>query len=279
MVSQLVPAAAYPQTNKPPPGQVDPPGPQTSVAMGTVTLPNAGQIDVCAMILPVYWDVAAILIAREIESFDPNFIMMNGVDDTRQPLYIELGAVNSALVTGDASTLLAPVSSHGKEPPLVPTAPSSEWLKGLFLSWTSVRDAALSSVTAHANDTDGSIALRDRMSGVRLAGFPRVANTHLCNNISYVVSYLTEHPQTPIKLLVASTVSESGITISLGQDRRSVPRGFFHWPTEVAGAHIDSIAQVALSIMDAQLGALASGEAPTVGDNSMADVPPDTGSF
>ena len=49
------------------------------------------------MILPVYWDLAAILIAKEMDSFEPAFVMMNGVAGQRQPIWIELGATNEGV--------------------------------------------------------------------------------------------------------------------------------------------------------------------------------------
>ena len=51
----------------------------TGVATTTIVLAGAGPVDVCAMILPVYWDLAAILVAKEIDAFRPNLVLMNGV--------------------------------------------------------------------------------------------------------------------------------------------------------------------------------------------------------
>ena len=79
MISKLVPGAVYPETTSPPAGNVDPPGPQLNVASTTLVLPESGLVDVCSMILPVYWDLASILIAKEMEAFEPTFVMMNGV--------------------------------------------------------------------------------------------------------------------------------------------------------------------------------------------------------
>src|SRR5699024_9149414 len=92
IVSALVPDVSYPETHAPATGELDPPEPQLSVAVSTLDLADIGTVDVCAMILPVYWDLAAILIAKETEAFQPSFVMMNGVAGPRQPLWIELGA-------------------------------------------------------------------------------------------------------------------------------------------------------------------------------------------
>src|SRR4051812_30781804 len=53
VVSAFVPGLAYPETTAPPAGQVDDPAPQTSVALATIHLPHAGDVDVCGMVLPV----------------------------------------------------------------------------------------------------------------------------------------------------------------------------------------------------------------------------------
>src|SRR5438093_6466108 len=91
MVSALVPAARYPLTNPPPAGQVDDPAPQTSVALSTLNLPS-GPVDVCAMIVPVHWDLAAILIAKQVDGFSPEFGLMDGVAGEVQEPWPETGS-------------------------------------------------------------------------------------------------------------------------------------------------------------------------------------------
>src|SRR5687767_12395000 len=72
IVSTLVPSARYPETEQPPPGQVDAPEPQLSVGSTTMDIAGVGPVDVCGMILPVYWDLAAILIAKEAQAMEPS---------------------------------------------------------------------------------------------------------------------------------------------------------------------------------------------------------------
>ncbi|MEO6420402.1 MAG: hypothetical protein ABIP39_13380, partial [Polyangiaceae bacterium] len=123
IVEKLVPAAVYPATTKPSAGKVDLPGPQTRVALGKLSLPTSGDVDVCAMIVPVYWDLAAILVAKEVDAFGPNLVMMNGIADTTQDLWIELGSVNKAMALTDGSDALVPVPPKGKDvAPIVTSA-------------------------------------------------------------------------------------------------------------------------------------------------------------
>ncbi|MBX3188852.1 MAG: hypothetical protein KF819_17670 [Labilithrix sp.] len=283
VVSTLVPAARYPETVAPPRGQVDPPDAQLSVGTATIALPNAGEVDVCAMILPVYWDLAAILVAKEMDRFQPTFVMMNGVAGSRQDIWIELGATNKAAKYDDGSNQLRPAVS-GNEPfaRIIETAGRSEEARGNFLSWSSVASAARETIAEHANDMDRGTRFGDLMPGAKLAGFPRASNTYLCNNITYVTGYLMSHPHTTVRLLRASPAVRGAINevkVRLERDFTRTPRVFVHWPSEMATMHHAAGAEVMKTILDAQLGALARGDAPTVGDNALADPALRGGSF
>lgn len=276
VVSALIPAARYPDTARPSRGEVDPPGPQTSVAQGTLTLPRAGEVDVCAMVLPVYWDLAALLVLREIEAFAPDVVLMNGIAGAEQDLWIELGAVNRAAAQRDGSDLLEPAAGDGALAPIVPDAGDDDTLRGMFLSWASVRDAARAELAARAGVTAGGRRLGDVLTGVRLAGFPRDGNTYLCNNLSYAVNYAMAHPGRALTLLSASDPvpgAVNAVTARLARDARAVPRAFMHWPSRLAGAHIDAAAGIVRAALDAQLMALQTGgEAPTAGTNARAEI-------
>lgn len=276
VVSALVPGLEYPITEPPAPGKVDEPAPQTRVAQATITLDRVGEVDVCGMVLPVAWDLSAVLVLKEIQAFAPDMVLMNGIAYETQPIWIELGSVNRAMAAPDGSgTLEAAVEGS----PLVKSAPESETLKGLHLSWASVRSAADEAIAKHASDLEEDRPLQETLKGTAFAGFPRQSNTYLCNNTTYVVNYLMDHPGTGVKLLVPSQKREggpTGVIARLMDDLRSVPRVFVHWPSALRGAHTKSAAAVMGSIVDAQLAALASGDdPPTEGDNAIADIPAD----
>lgn len=131
MVSALVPAAVYPVTESPAEGAPDLPAPQTSVAVGTVEVPGVGAVDVCAMVLPVFWDLAAILVLKEIERFQPSMVLMNGIASPRQDLRVELGSMNRAMTLPDGSDVLVPQPPAGQRfAPIVPSAPASATARG-----------------------------------------------------------------------------------------------------------------------------------------------------
>ncbi|MBS2019748.1 MAG: hypothetical protein JST00_43195 [Deltaproteobacteria bacterium] len=275
IVSTMVPAARYPATVPPPPGEVDKPDAQLSVALSTIELPNAGKVDVCAMILPVYWDLAAILIAKEMNAFDPNMVLMNGVAGDRQPIWIELGAVNKAAKLDDGSNQLRPAASD-REPfaKLVEAAGADEDARPNLLSWRAVEGAARAVAEKHANDVDQGTRFADLLPGAKLAGFPRSSNTYLCNNVTYTTGYLMSHPRKQIRLLRASPAlpgKVNEVRVELKRDLTKAPRVFVHWPSELATKHHAAGADVMRTVIDAQLAALKRGDVPTKGDNAMAD--------
>jgi hypothetical protein len=275
VVSALVPSARYPETSAPTDGGADPPEPQLSVGTTTLVLPGAGPVDVCAMILPVYWDLAAILIAREMEAFEPSFVLMNGVAGARQPLWIELGATNRAAPLDDGSNQLRPaVSGSAAYAKIIESASRAEDARPNLLSWQAVESAARETIHRHADDVDQGTRLADLLPDVKLAGFPRDSNTYLCNNVTYVTGFLMSHPGKQVRLLRASPPLPGAVNevrVAVRPDLRAAPRAFVHWPSEMATIHHEAGAAVMRAILDAQLTALARGEPPIPGANAMAD--------
>ncbi len=272
IISKLVPGSVYPQTESPPAGTIDPPGPQLNVVQATLDLPQSGLVDVCAMILPVYWDLASILIAKEMEAFQPSFVMMNGVAGNRQPIWLELGATNRADALDDGSNQLRP--AVGPNDSFAKIVDVGEDARPNLLSWSAVEAAARARVAAHADDLDQGTRFGDLLDGVKLAGFPRSSNTYLCNNVTYVTSYLMAHPRASVRLLRASPRLRNQVNevkVEMKTDFSKTPRVFVHWPSELATKHNAAGADVMAAILDAQLVALSRGHRPTFGDNQLAD--------
>ena len=280
IISKLVPGARYPETTSPPLGTVDPPGAQLNVVSTTLDLPQTGLVDVCAMILPVYWDLAAVLIAKEMESFEPAFVMMNGVAGERQPIWIELGSTNRADPLDDGSNQLRPAVAPSQS--FAKIVDVGEDARPNLLSWRAVETAARLSIERHANDIDQGTRLGDVLQGVKIAGFPRSSNTYLCNNVTYVTSYVMAHPLSTVRLLKASPALRNQVNevrVKMATDFRNTPRVFVHWPSEMASKHHAVGADVMSAILDAQLVAIAKGDRPTFGDNKLADPTLQGGTF
>ena len=269
MVSRLVPGLAYPETEAPEGNAIDDPAAQTRVTLSTIDVEGVGPVDVCGMVLPVFWDVAAILVLKESEAFLPDFVLMNGIAGSRQPMWIELGSVNEAVSLPDGSGTLAPIESGTK---LVNEAPDEDRARGLLLSWTDVRtrvEAARADL-APERDADG-LAFGDVLRGVRFATYPRSSNTYLCNNTTYAVSYLFDHPGQTFRLLEPSDPREggpTGVDMTLTADLSKSPRVFVHWAKDLSGEHLDRGALLMKEIITAQLTAT---EEPMRGDPAMGD--------
>lgn len=278
MVSALVPSAVYPETLRPPEGEPDLPGPQTRVAMGTIELPEVGAVDVCAMILPVFWDLAAVLVLREIERFNPAMVLMNGIASPRQDLWVELGAVNRAMVLPDGSDTLVPLPPEGQQyAPIVPSAPASATLRGALLSWEAVKAATRATLAARGAVTEGGVRFDELLTGVSFGGFPREGNTYLCNNLTYVVNYAMDHPGRTLTLMQATPPLRGAINrvpVRLTRDHRATPRVFLHWPSSLRGEHLKAGADVMRAALGAQLAALRDGARPVTGSNALAELRP-----
>jgi pyrrolidone-carboxylate peptidase len=265
VVSELVSGFEYPYTSPPDDGEIDPPEAQTAVAVGTTALDGVGEVDVCAMVLPVFWDLAAVLVLAEIAAFEPDFVVMNGIRSSRQPLWLELGAVNRAGRMADGSKHLRPIDEGA---PLVPLASARDAARGNLASWRALRKVARTEIARRPE-------LQPLMPGAQLAGFPRAANTYLCNNTAYVVGYLLDHPGETVRLLEASRLHErraEGLDLRLDADLSRVPRLFIHWPGAIDEDLAPAGADVLRAIVGAQLAALEHGERPSRGHNAMADV-------
>lgn len=276
MLEGLVPSAVYPETSPPAPNAVDPPGPQLSVGSGSLELAGLGAVDVCALILPVYWDLAAILIAKELDSFRPDLVVMNGVYPGATWLTLELGTVNRAVPEKDGSGNLSPIAGRGGEgfwgfAPLIDGLPASDDARGLLLSYPEVRAAAEAAIVVRGDDQEGGRSLREVLTSVKYGGFPR-DNTYLCNNTAYTTGYLLDHPGKTVPLLRASKPLAGRINkvdTRVTFDGRDVPRVFVHWPDALVGEHLRSAGDVLKAIVAAQLQA----HTPAVrGDNAWADL-------
>lgn len=204
--------------------------------------------NVCGMVLPVFWDVAPLMVETESAAFKPDVILMNGVGPARTPLRIELGSANDAIPSLDGSDSLAPwdKSSTGKTQAVVRSEPVGMGLASR-LPFAQVRAAAEKALaSAGANDMD----LPDSIRGVRFAAFPSNYLTYLCNNVVFVTNYLATHPGKRVTLLQSSTRRTSRVVTARGGDA-TLARAFVHWPSlssdsELAAAH---------SILRAMLGA------------------------
>lgn len=286
MVSTMVANAPYPESPEVPAGSVDPPGPQLSVGANEVILTGGKKATVCGMILPVYWDLAAYLIAQEIEAFRPDFVLMNGAEakttswlgnDPVQPLVVELGSINLASFFSDSSGLLKAEGASAREGvPLLASEPRGD-ATGSLLSFAAVRKAALVALDKEKAEGGDKGPFGQVASGVKFQRFPRTdptENAYICNNVTYVTNHLMAHPGKTIPLLQASHPAQgkpNDLPTVIRGDFTRVPRVFLHWPADLVHGYIAPGARVMQSVIEAQLEALEAGDAPILGRNDMAD--------
>ncbi len=271
MVASLVPDARYPETTAPPPGRIDPPAPQLSVGTSTVDVPGFGPVDVCGMILPVYWDVASILMAKELDAFRPEVVVMNGVAGPRQPMWLELGSMNRAARNDDGSNHLRPAIAPGEA--YAPIVDRADLAQPNLMTWGKVQAAAEQTLLRLAHERAEGAELGEILQGVRLAGFPRTSNTYLCNNVTYATGHLMSHPAKRVTLLRASTKARgvpNQVDVTMAADHRATPRMFVHWPSALSRGHHAHAAEILEAIVGAQLSARRDGQLPTPGDNAQA---------
>lgn len=274
IVSLLAPSVGYPVSAPPAADEVSRIEDETRAGVEVVRLPKSGDVSVCAMVLPVRWDASAALILKEIAAFSPQLVVMTGIYQKAHPLYIELGARNQVLALGameetDGSQVSRPAE---REAPVVESAPAAEFTRGNLLSWRTVREAAVEAAIERGGDKDGDTRFDDRMPGARLAPVRR-ANTYVCNNTTYAVGYVMDHPGAPVSLMRAAAPKPdmpNEFVMQLGQDNSQVPRVFLHWPTTLKGAHLASATHVLRAVLDAQLASMES-DPPTRGHNGLAD--------
>lgn len=242
---------AYPETSPPKVGAIDRPGPQLAVGTRTITLPNVGEVDLCAMVLPVVWDLAPILLLAELDAFEPDFVLMTGVAGPAQPLWIELGAINQAVEEPDGSGILVPSTKS-----LIAGAAAK---RANLLAWDAVRAAARRSREVTAAD---DARFGDILTGVKEPA-PRTDNSYLCNNLTYVAGYsMDAAADASVSLLVASDPiagKNNKVVTTLARRYKSTPRVFLHWPSMLTYPRgIRGGVDLVRAVIDAQLGAAAS---------------------
>ncbi len=138
-------------------------------------------------------------------------------------------------------------------------------MRANFASWREIDQAAQNAITSHA-DTFG-----DDLRLCELAPYPRPSNTFLCNNTTYTVGYVMDHPGDTTLLMDPSHPRDGfsmGLAVSLAEDRSHIPRLFIHWPKPLSRDQDAAAADVLRAVIGAQL---RHGQ-PYPGDNDIAEL-------
>lgn len=267
---ELLTGAKYPSSAAAAVGPVSPAA-ETNVATRRVNLEGVGDVDICGMVLPVFWDLAPILVATEMEAFSPDLVVMNGVATELRaiPIRLELGSSNLATtVDEDGSGILKAFDKvgDGSDAKLIEGAPTNLPSR---MSWQSVKSAMTTALTAQSKLSSIGAAIQR----VDFGGYPSDWLTYLCNNLIYVINYLASNPGKETRLLEPSVSlgdHDRGIATCLNRDFRATPRVFIHWP-DLSAKERPSGVEILKAAIAAQLRASASGDLPTPGYNAIAD--------
>lgn len=272
IVEQLS-GATYPTSSVPQPNEIDDPAALTSVATRQIVVTGIGEVTLCGMILPVQWDIAPVLVAKEIEAFKPDLVLMNGVAAGRVgiPLRLELGSANCAVAKVDGSAITQPAGPYADTTwgPAISLLENGPAVAPGRLSWDAVQRGVERELDRLARAGD---PLTQTITGVVRGMFPSRWLTYLCNNLAYTINYLMDNPDVVLRLYQSSAAVGSavnGVEVGLTADFRDVPRTFVHWPDVPAGEY-KSAARVALAIIEAQLVAYAMHDSAAYGRASMA---------
>lgn len=265
MVASLV-GGVYPR----PVINVGKPIPPAAVAMVRTAIVNlSGQrVNLCGLVLPVYWDLAPLIVEKESIRFTPQVVLLNGVAGSGDPVRFELGSANQALPLLDGSDLLAPRKRVFSDvlQPIVRTLPTSATEPSRF-PYVQARQAVEDELAKISNEDSGAF---DRLvAGVGYAPYPSEYLTYLCNNVVYVTNYLASHPGVSVRLMESSS-STSGVSVLARGGDAQLVRTFVHWP------HLEGVSDVAKAtrLMRALLAAAVKHRGSAVsGESVRADLP------
>ena len=214
---------------------------------GVVELPRAGAIDLHVLVLPVMWDLAALLALTTAARVRPDAILMNGVGAAEQPVGIEAEASNRAALRDDASGRVRP---RGETGPVRILEDVDEHRRALPLDTERVLAAARARWSLHAETTESGRRFDAVARGVEVL-HGRDANVYLCNQIAYLVDRALAFPHRALRLLRGS--EHDGVDVVVPAALRDVPRGFVHWPSTLVGAHVAAGADLLRAMLDAML--------------------------
>ncbi len=165
-----------------------------------------------AVVLPVEWARAAEILLTEARACNATLLVMSGVAGPRQPLWIEAGATNSCAMKTDAAGM-------------VPEATDGSEIVKVSIDVALAKVAADRAFEARRAVLEETTKFEDIVQGVMIRE-PREDNAYVCNDTTYRV----------VRALAGTEVRA----------------GFFHWPSEVVGAHVeaacDLLEEVALEL-------------------------------
>lgn len=193
---------------------------------------NGTMANVCGMVLPVFWDLAPAMVAAEIKAFAPDIVVMNGVGYNSDPLRLELGSTNIAIVQNVADgTGILSAAVDNKAPAgyarVLREEPVNTQRASLF-PYAQVRAAVDAELIRYGATAEGKDVSK-YFSRVAYGKYPSEYLEYVCNNVIYTVNTLLDNPGQTFRLLENDN-GRKGLDVNLPASAAPVVRAFVHWP-------------------------------------------------
>ncbi len=230
------------------------PAEQTLVQCQTVAIDQHTDVELCVLVLPVFWDLAPWLLLNTIKHFQPSIVLMNGIAAERQPIYLEHACANYARVCEDGSGHLRPeiVTERGGEVLGKLVLDEAESLEDsqLRAAWGALEQAAQRECDGLGDVRESDVNLSSILSGVSQQSQWSESNSYLCNSVAYLCNHAMLHPTRALRFFEQTS---DPLTLALMGEWSAVSRAFIHWPSDLRGKHIDCGAAILRAMISAQV--------------------------
>ncbi len=194
-----------------------------AVGRGLVRLPSGRRVLASLLVLPVVWDAAGALVAKEVRAARAALVVMSGVAAPAQPIFVEAIASAARAPARDAFGL----------------RPSRRVRFSRALRATLDVELARAAM-ARALVSEPELAPRIRGVACREAG---PDNAYVCNATAHVTALAARR--------ALRVLRSPGAPDGLRVERIGARHGFVHWPGDLDPAHAHACARVLLAAIDA----------------------------
>ncbi len=195
---------------------------ELAIGRGVVRLPSSAEAHVSLMVLPVVWEAAAALVAKEARASRASLVVMSGIAARMRSITLESFATSARKRMADVFGV-RPARGRSASRALETT-----------LDVVVARAAAEAALSRERIDAIEGVTSRE----------VDATNAYVCNDVAHVTARLA----TSNVRVLRSTASPDGVHVPrIGR----VAHGFVHWPAEIAPDHAPACARVLLSMVDA----------------------------
>jgi len=202
--------------------------PEFLAGRGELALASGRTCRCSILILPVVWDAAAALVAKEARAARASLVLMSGVAGPAQPIYVEAVATGARAASRDA---------FGLRP--VRRSISARSLPATF-DVDTARDAIDRALHA---ELAGAPALGEVIHGA-VRRESRGENAYVCNATAHVAARAVRRSVAVLR----SRGEPEGLRVARFGPAK---HGFVHWPRDIAPEHAPACARVLLAMVDA----------------------------